>query len=251
MLTYYIPYTISLFDGKTLPYKDIFSFRNILYNFFQQENAVLSYNIKTGDTPASLSYFLYGSEKYEWLIYCLNNIVNPYYDWPLSENDFYDMIEEKYLNKQDLFLKLDTIQDNFVKGEIVTNGNATAEIYEWDRNLAKLTIKNVQRKFNSLDTITSNSASATISRIVRTEDSLHHFQTESGVYLDPYLGYLQAYISGIDSTYVITNKQFEESVNNGKRKIYILKPEFVKDAEIFLVNNISKIASFDVESLIE
>ena len=100
MLTAYIPYIISSLDEKTAIYRDIFAFRNTFTTVSENPEATLRYQIKDGDTPRSLANLLYGSERYEWIFYCMNSIVNPYYDWPLSEDSFYEMIETKYLNKK-------------------------------------------------------------------------------------------------------------------------------------------------------
>lgn len=210
----------------------------------------LPYSIKSGDTPTSISYYLYGSERYEWIIYCMNNIVNPYFDWPLSENDFYDMIESKYLNKKCLFLQMDSFTNNFTKNEIISYQTKTAVVDSWDRTLCKLTIKDVRGEFEEGDEIVSSSSSAIVARVVdKAEDALHHFETIKGVQLDPYAGYLQGYLSGSSDLYAITNKQYEEKVNDGKRSIYVLRPEYVRSAENYLIKNLNKLSSFDSENI--
>lgn len=252
MLTSYIPFNITLSDGKIIPVRDIFVFNNFLTSLFSDNQFIMRYTIKSGDTPSSLSYYLYSSERYEWLIYCLNGIVNPYYDWPLSEDDFYDMIEAKYLNKTCFFLGMDGLS-NFKVGETVSNGMSHATVDSWDRTLCKLTVKNIQGpvEFDEGQTITQSSGgSGEITRIVeRAEDALHHFETESGVHLDPYVGYLQGYLTSTSDLYAITNKQFEEKLNDSKRQIYILKPEFAKTAENLLVRNINRLSKFESENI--
>jgi len=246
MITSYIPFTIVLSDNQIIPVRNIFAFRNVIMAAFNQRDYVMRYTIKTGDTPASLAYFLYGSDRYEWAIYTLNGIVNPYFDWPLSEDDFYEMIEEKYLNKVCLFLNLDSFTNNFVKGETITNGSATGIVDSWDRTLCKITVTSITGTFEADDEITSASSSGTIGRIVEQgQDAVHHFETESGVVLDPYLGYLQAYIAGTNELYALTNHQYEEKLNNSKRQIYVLKPEYIRAAENVLIKNINKIATID------
>ena len=246
MLTSYIPYSLILSDGKIIPIRDIFAFRNITVSLFNDENRKMRYTVKTGDTPASLAYYLYGSDKYEWIIYCINSIVNPYYDWPLSEDDFYEMIEEKYLNKSCFFLNLDSFTQNFIKGETITNGSATASVVSWDRTLCKLTVNNITGIFEQDDSITSNSSSGTIGRIVeKAESAVHHFETTTGVVLDPYLGYLQSYIAGTNEVYAITNTLYETKLNDSKRQIYVLKPEYVRTLENIIVKNINRISTLD------
>jgi hypothetical protein len=254
MLNSYIPFTVTLIDGKAYPVRDIFAFQNIFSAFLSNNNDyVMRYTVNSGDTPRSIAYYLYSSERYEWIIYCLNNIVNPYFEWPLSENQFYEMIETKYLDKKCLFLTMDSFTNNFKIGETISNGNgATATIDSWDRTYCKLTIKNTSGVFEENDTITSISSSGEIGRIVDlAEDAVHHFETSSGVQLDPYAGYLQAYISGINDIYAITNKQYEEKINDSKRSIYVLKPQYLRGTEALLLRNLNKNAQHDAENILK
>lgn len=252
MLNAYIPYTITLIDGKMYPIRDIFAFQNVFTSLFLDKQYSTRYNIQSGDTPRSIAYFLYSSERYDWIIYCMNAIVNPYYEWPLSEDDFYEMMESKYYGKKCIFLTMNSFTNNFKVGETITNGSATAIIDAWDRTLCKLTLKNTSGLFEVDDTVTSSSSQGTITRIVdRAEDAVHHFETQSGVRLDPYAGYLQGYLSGADDSTAITNKQYETTLNDSKRSIYVLKPEYIRTAENLLVRTMSKLAKFDAENILK
>lgn len=234
------------------PIRDIFAFQNVFTSLFLDKQYSTRYTIQSGDTPRSIAYFLYSSERYDWIIYCMNAIVNPYYEWPLSEDDFYEMMESKYFGKKCIFLTMDSFTNNFKVGETITNGSATGIIDAWDRTLCKLTLKNTTGLFEANDTITSSSSQGTITRIVdRAEDAVHHFETQYGVQLDPYAGYLQAYLSGADDSAAITNKQYETALNDSKRSIYVLKPEYIRTAENLLVRTMSKLAKFDAENILK
>ena len=245
MLTSYIPFTVTLSGGQIIPMRDIFAFRNTLSSVYLE--TALRYTIKSGDTPTSLAYFLYSSDRYEWIIYCMNSIVNPYYDWPLAEDDFYEMIASKYFGKSCFFLELDSVTTNFTKGATITNGTATAIVTGWDRTLSRLTVEDVVGVFEVEDDI----GTGIIGRIVeRSEDAVHHFETSAGVQLDPYIGYIHAYISGVNEVYAYTNKQFEEKVNDSKRQIYIIPPGYAREAENLLIRNINKLATYDAENIL-
>lgn len=250
MLTSYLPVNVIISDGTIIPFRDIFVQRNLLKNVFTDRNYISSYVVKSGDTPRSLAHYLYGSERYEWLIYCLNSIVNPYYDWPLSEDDFYNYIEAKYLNKKCIFLKIGSFTNNFKIGETVTNGNATGKVSAWDRTLCKLTLENTNGVFQVNGSLNSTSSSGIIGRIVdKAENALHHFETPNGFILDPLVGYLQSYIDSTNEVYAITNLQHEDKLNNSKRQIYVLKPEYARGAENLMVKTINKLVQFDNENL--
>ena len=39
---------------------------------------------------------LYGNVKYDWVIFLANRMFNPYFDWPLSSQDFRKLLQSKY-----------------------------------------------------------------------------------------------------------------------------------------------------------
>ena len=47
-----------------------------------------NYTVKEQDTPSSIAFKYYGDETLDWVIFLINDIIDPYYDWPLSYNSF-------------------------------------------------------------------------------------------------------------------------------------------------------------------
>ena len=58
----------------------------------------LPYTITDEDRPEDIAYYYYGSTDYTWLVLLANNIIDPYHDWPLKEDDFYQYLIKKYEN---------------------------------------------------------------------------------------------------------------------------------------------------------
>jgi len=54
------------------------------------------YTITEGERPDSIASFYYGDPRYSWLVYLSNEIVDPYYEWPLSENEMKKYLLKKY-----------------------------------------------------------------------------------------------------------------------------------------------------------
>jgi len=65
-----------------------------------KDNAVLfdKYDVDSGDSPETVSYKIYGSVRYYYVILLLNNIKDRYYDWPLSYQAFESYVKDKYAN---------------------------------------------------------------------------------------------------------------------------------------------------------
>jgi len=54
------------------------------------------YSIKENQRPDHVSNEVYGDVKYTWLIFLINNITDPIYDWPLGTREFGSYIKNKY-----------------------------------------------------------------------------------------------------------------------------------------------------------
>jgi hypothetical protein len=62
------------------------------------ENAIAweLYDLEDGESPELLSYRLYGSVKYHWVLMMINNVIDINKDWPLSTQNFGDFVDSKY-----------------------------------------------------------------------------------------------------------------------------------------------------------
>lgn len=54
------------------------------------------FTILDGESPAKIAYDYYDSTDYQWIIFLLNDIVDPYHDWPLDTYDFEEHVKAKY-----------------------------------------------------------------------------------------------------------------------------------------------------------
>ena len=54
------------------------------------------YTIREGERPDTLSFYEYGDVKYTWLIFLINNIQDPIFEWPLNAREFGVYIKDKY-----------------------------------------------------------------------------------------------------------------------------------------------------------
>lgn len=63
-----------------------------------KENASIyyEYNIDDGETPEILAAKYYGSPEKHWIILAMNDIVDPQFDWPLTYSQFNEYVDSKY-----------------------------------------------------------------------------------------------------------------------------------------------------------
>ena len=91
-------YNISGVNGDTKDITDIW--RRVKVRSKIANNLALydSFDVPEGDSPETVSYKVYGSTDYFWVVCLLNNVVNRFYDWPLDEYNFQQYVADKYDN---------------------------------------------------------------------------------------------------------------------------------------------------------
>lgn len=55
-----------------------------------------TYTVKDGETPEIIAEKLYGNAQYHWIVLLANNIVDPVYDWPMSQDNLINTIHALY-----------------------------------------------------------------------------------------------------------------------------------------------------------
>ena len=82
--------------GETVTARDIFIRNLIKRNVIENAISFEEHTIGDNERPDTTSFLVYGHVKYDWIIFLTNQIFNPYFDWPLSSQDFTKMIKGKY-----------------------------------------------------------------------------------------------------------------------------------------------------------
>ena len=132
------------------------------------------YSIKENYRPDHVSNEVYGDVKYTWLIFLINDITDPIYEWPLGSREFGAYIKDKYGT---LTIAKNTIQhyeqilrtrveatgttdpvpearieiDETTYDTLATTARNIKYCYDWevDRNEAKRDIKLIDRLYVS------------------------------------------------------------------------------------------------------
>jgi len=80
------------------------------------------YAIVEGDRLDLLSEKTYGTPNYDWVIALTNNIINPYFDWPLSEWQLRDLVDNP-----DSIHHYETKELKNQEGQVVLEGGLTVD----------------------------------------------------------------------------------------------------------------------------
>jgi hypothetical protein len=162
------PYRIE--DGNATIAKNILTRVRILDATKDSQSTFLDYTIQDGERPETLAERVYGRSDYHWIILMFNEIIDPYFSWPLSNDQLDDQVEKIYGNgRKALFIdvpsiRLDSEKVNalldqrkpyFEVGSTITQIDvsdgttvlATGTVEEWNPTLMKLVVMPVSGTF--------------------------------------------------------------------------------------------------------
>ena len=57
-----------------------------------------TYDVKNGESPESIAFKLYDNSELHWVVMLVNNITDRFHDWPMSEAQFLQFVNDKYDN---------------------------------------------------------------------------------------------------------------------------------------------------------
>lgn len=102
----------------------MYSSTNMTYNNFLTPNLfkvatlynveanTVQYTMSGTQSAQALSMLLYGTRQYDWVLYMVNNVVHPIYDWYMDNETLHEYITDKYedFNGVNYFYHLTTNQ---------------------------------------------------------------------------------------------------------------------------------------------
>ena len=91
--------------------------------------AYLPYTVKEGEKPEDVAFYYYGDPELAWLVLSVNDIIDPYTQWPKTQSTF----------------------DEYIKKQYETQSGVTGQaVIDWTRNTSITTnIKWYESKYNS------------------------------------------------------------------------------------------------------
>ena len=145
--------------------KNLIARPSIIQTVFNNTATFYDYTIKDDLRPDQVAGLYYDDPNMVWLIFLMNNIIDPYHDWPLTDAQFNDFMISKYEtveaaqalvihykhNTSGTIISPDTYTLNAQFGKIVA-GQYSAKYawqHEYDLNDAKRKIKLLDKRFSS------------------------------------------------------------------------------------------------------
>jgi|TARA_B100000073_G_C23715501_1_gene565773 hypothetical protein len=82
--------------SNTVSIKDFFHLLRVRDDIYKNDTIYQEYVVKNGERPDQISFNWYGDEQYYWIILQINDIVDYYNEWPLSDFEFEQFLIDKY-----------------------------------------------------------------------------------------------------------------------------------------------------------
>jgi hypothetical protein len=195
----------------------------------QNSSAFYQYDIKDGDTPEIIAHKYYGNAERHWIVLLFNDIVDAQFDWPMQYDVFNNYVDEKYRPRiaNTAFssgLSWARSQTN-IHSYYVTNKKVYSintefeEKIEVDEDTYDQTVEKVLTYTQDLDNISVDilDSSTGITTKLRVDE--------------PTLFNLDICQTEVITKSTMTYYEYEQDLNESKRKINLLKPEFVPEVE--------------------
>ena len=97
-----ISYTLDDYDSEQVVV-DIFKRVVLSKEFKENTSYYFEYEVLHGETPEELSYRFYGTQNLHWLILMVNDIIDPRFNWPVSEENLFKIVSDKYGDDKNVF----------------------------------------------------------------------------------------------------------------------------------------------------
>ena len=183
--------------------KNIFRRAKIRNDFYNVATAFEDYMIIANERPDQVAEAVYGDPRYDWVVLTANNITNMREQWPLNAQDFQNYILEKYKTEsalEEIHHYITEISIDSRKRIVVPEGLRVDSNFN-SQYLDQSTRVEINYG-GTLNDIT------TIDNVGTVRDSDGNIVTH-------------------DNVLAITNYEYEENLNDAKRRIKILKEDYL------------------------
>ncbi len=171
----------------------------------ENSSAFYPYDIKESDTPESIAYKIYGSSERHWIVLMFNDIIDPQYDWPLTYSQFTKYVDEKYQAPQ--YANNTTSGAGLAWAQSISNIQAYYKI-----------VKRTSKALTSDNKIITEKIQVDANTYANVSATTIEYTLQNGTKI-------VETVSKEATTYY----EYEMQLNEDKRKIKLLKPEFASD----------------------
>ena len=221
---------LTTIDRKPTIITDVFRRIAVGSRFNDVSAILLPYFVLDGETPEIVSNKLYDTPFYHWIILHCNNIVDPREEWPLEDKYVTSLIYEKY----DFVVSVDnsmyyhpgdiigSYEDDVFTSAFRVTGVASSAIKL--RSITGLAYIATSTRLRNLteENITGVVVNYRLNAVTDPREAIHHYVDSSNDYIIDF----DSENPDIES---VSNYDYEQTVNDNKRTIRVLDPQYLGD----------------------
>ena len=178
-----------------------FGFENSLK---ENSAAFYKYDIQEGDTPEIIAAKYYENSERHWIVLMFNDIYDPQFDWPLQNRTFIEYVDNKYSAP-----------------EYADTANTSVSGLSWAMNVSNI------HSYYKVVTKTNQDDLQFIEKLQIDANTYANTAATTNTYTLQDNGVVKITVTKETLSYF----NFEETENEKKRTIKLLKPEFVPQVE--------------------
>lgn len=92
----YLPFIEYQFDGKTVIIRDVIAQVELSRQIKSKQSLYQIYEISDGETPHDVAFKFYSNPNLNWIVLVVNDIRDPYFDWPMNSEVLLEYTKAKY-----------------------------------------------------------------------------------------------------------------------------------------------------------
>ena len=222
-----------------------------LESFVDNINAYTFYNVKNGERPDIVSQRLYGSTRYYWTFFIVNDFLHDgLAAWPMSQEKLQTYMEQEYsgvvINTNPIIVRdtdnsitdhRNSLAGRFTLGETITGGTsgATGTLHKKDLDLNQIVLKNVTGTFlgdgggvsESLTGGTSNDSVGTY-EVFKYIDAPHYYYTtgDAKQRMQTNAVFVEGGVQSGQLSYV-SNRAYLEEINENRSRLRVIDPAYI------------------------
>ena len=187
--------------------KNIFRRPKLREDILSVTTAFEDYVVLGNDRPEQVAYRLYGDPRLDWIVLTANNITKVQDEWPLTDVEFRKFILAKYGSEEKLQETHHYLTNVFRDDK---NRTVLPEglIVDSDFNCSYLERNKIRQTEVTYSGTTQLNTLSTVDNVGTVRDS------NSNIIKNP-------------KVFPVTHYEYEENLNDAKRRIKILKPDFL------------------------
>ncbi len=94
MSKYFTSYPVIQYQNKKV--RDLTRRSKVRDDLLSDPFIFLPFTVQEGEKPETVAQLYYGTVEDTWLVLLANNITDPYYEWPMSDEEFNQFFIDKY-----------------------------------------------------------------------------------------------------------------------------------------------------------